>query len=114
MKKIFFHSKYRYLFSGNIDPNDGGFIAGVESPISEDLSKEYSVQEMVNSLVDIANSFGTTAEVEYNLRVYLEQIRNISDNRNRSNIRTTFIILFIFFNHFFIITILNSTFRKNH
>lgn len=76
--------KYRYLFSGNIDPNDGGFIAGVESPISEDLSKEYSVQEMVNSLVDIANSFGTTAEVEYNLRGYLEQIQNISNKRKKS------------------------------
>lgn len=76
--------KYRYLFSGNIDPNDGGFIAGVETPISEDLSKEYSVQEMVNSLVDIANSFGTTAEVEYNLRGYLEQIQNISNKRKKS------------------------------
>lgn len=76
--------KYRYLFSGNIDPNDGGFIAGVESPISEDLSKEYSVQEMVNSLVDIANSFGTTAEVEYNLRGYLEQIQNTSNKRKKS------------------------------
>lgn len=76
--------KYRYLFSGNIAPNDGGFIAGVESPISEDLSKEYSVQEMVNSLVDIANSFGTTAEVEYNLRGYLEQIQNISNKQKKS------------------------------
>ena len=39
---------------------------------------------MVNSLVDIANSFGTTAEVEYNLRGYLEQIQNISNKRKKS------------------------------
>lgn len=77
--------KYRYLLSGNMAPGDGGFVASVESPISPDLSKEYSVQEMINSLVEISNSFGTTAEVEKNLREYLEQIESLNNSKKNGH-----------------------------
>lgn len=77
--------KYRYLLSGNMAPGDGGFVASVESPISPNLSKEYSVQEMINSLVEISNSFGTTAEVEKNLREYLEQIESLNNSKKNGH-----------------------------
>ena len=77
--------KYRYLLSGSMAPGDGGFVASVESPISPDLSKEYSVQEMINSLVEISNSFGTTAEVEKNLREYLEQIESLNNSKKNGH-----------------------------
>lgn len=73
--------KYRYLLSGSIPPEDGGFVASVESPISQDLSKEYSVQEMLTSLMEISNAFGTTAELENKLREYLEQVQTFSNHK---------------------------------
>ena len=69
--------KYRYLISGITDPSEGGFVASVESLKDDGLSKEYSVQEMLTSLIEIANSFATTEEIEYNLRTYLEQLQQV-------------------------------------
>ena len=69
--------KYRYLISGINDPSDGGFVASVESLKGVGLSKEYSVQEILESLIEIANSFATTEEIEYNLRTYLEQLQQM-------------------------------------
>ena len=69
--------KYRYLISGISNPSAGGFVASVESLKGDGLSKEYSVQEMLASLIEIANSFATTEEIEYNLRTYLEQLQQV-------------------------------------
>ena len=69
--------KYRYLISGVSNPSAGGFVASVESLKGDGLSKEYSVQEMLASLIEIANSFATTEEIEYNLRTYLEQLQQV-------------------------------------
>ena len=69
--------KYRYLISGISNPSDGGFVASVESLKEDGLSKEYSVQEMLESLINIANTFATTEEIEYNLRTYLEQLQQV-------------------------------------
>lgn len=71
--------KYRYLISGVTNPSDGdgGFVASVESLKEDGISKEYSVQEMLTSLIEIANSFATTEEIEHNLRGYLEQLQQV-------------------------------------
>lgn len=79
--------KYRYLISGISNPSEGGFVAGVESLKDEELSKEYSVQEMLTSLTKIAQSFSTNKEIEYNLREYLEQIKQITLDRSSNKIK---------------------------
>lgn len=69
--------KYRYLISGIPTTGGGGFVASVESLKDDSLSKEYSIQEMLTSLIEISESFGTTEEIEHNLREYLEQLQQV-------------------------------------
>ena len=70
--------KYRYLLSGITNPSEGGFVASAESSKDSRLYHEYSVEEMWNALVRIADNFGTTAEIQNNLKEYLEQINQIA------------------------------------
>ena len=93
--------KYRFLLSGvPTSGSGGGFVSSVETvsppvggngPGGNDLSgsgvisREFSVEEMVTSLVDIALGVGNNEECKERMMEYLEQIAFTSELRKQTS-----------------------------